>query len=240
MIEWLNRFDKVPTLDVEGRAVPIAVKRHSRAKRLTMRVAPDGSEIRVTMPRWGQSADAVDFARSRLSWIEKQLTQSAPVTAPTPGQVISFRGADVTIAWDAKLPRTPKLDGTNLRIGGPEENLASRIERWLRREAQQIMTVDLAHYCAVAGVDTPDLGLSRAQRRWGSCSTSGTVRMNWRLIMAPDYVRRSVVAHEVAHLIHFDHSREFHSLLDQIFEGDLPAANRWLKEHGRSLYRQFG
>jgi predicted metal-dependent hydrolase len=205
-----------------------------------MRVAPDGSEIRVTMPRWGQSADAVDFARSRLSWIEKQLTQSAPVTPPTPGQTIRFRGSKVTIEWNEKLPRTPKLDDATLRIGGPEGNLSTRIERWLRKEAQQTMAVDLAHYCAAAGVDTPDLGLSRAQRRWGSCSTSGTVRMNWRLIMAPENVRRSVVAHEVAHLVHFDHSREFYALLDQLFEGDLPAANRWLKDHGRSLYRQFG
>jgi len=240
MTGWLNRFDKVPTIDVRGRTVPIAVKRHSRAKRLTMRVASDGSEIRVTMPRWGQSADAVDFARTRLSWIERQLDQAAPAAAPTAGHSITFRGSAVTIAWDKKLPRTPQLDNSALKIGGPEDSLAARIERWLRKEALATMTLDLTHYCAAAGVETPNLGLSRAQRRWGSCSTSGTVRMNWRLIMAPDDVRRSVVAHETAHLVHFDHSREFHALLDKLFEGDLPAANQWLKDHGRSLYSQFG
>ncbi len=58
--------------------------------------------------------------------------------------------------------------------------------------------------------------------------------------MAPDAVRRSVVAHEVAHLVHFDHSARFHALLGEVFEGDLKAANRWLKREGQGLYRQFG
>ena len=58
--------------------------------------------------------------------------------------------------------------------------------------------------------------------------------------MAPDAVRRSVVAHEVAHLVHFDHSREFHALLARLFEGDVAEANRWLKAEGRSLYAWFG
>jgi predicted metal-dependent hydrolase len=66
------------------------------------------------------------------------------------------------------------------------------------------------------------------------------VRLNWRLVMAPDDVRRSVVAHEVAHLVHFDHGMRFHALLGQIYEGEIAAANRWLKREGRSLYASFG
>jgi len=52
-------------------------------------------------------------------------------------------------------------------------------------------------------------------------------------------VRRSVVAHEIAHLVHFDHSQRFHGLLGDLYEGDLAAANRWLKREGRSLYTVF-
>jgi hypothetical protein len=53
-------------------------------------------------------------------------------------------------------------------------------------------------------------------------------------------VRRSVVAHEVAHLVHFDHSPAFHALLDRLFEDDIEDANRWLSRHGRELYAAFG
>ena len=58
--------------------------------------------------------------------------------------------------------------------------------------------------------------------------------------MAPDFVRRSVVAHEVAHLVHFDHSPRFHALLDDLFEGSIEEANLWLKREGRKLYAAFG
>lgn len=58
--------------------------------------------------------------------------------------------------------------------------------------------------------------------------------------MAPDMVRRSVVAHEVAHLVHFDHSPAFHHCLKTTFEGSVHEANRWLKANGRTLYVPFG
>lgn len=127
-----------------------------------------------------------------------------------------------------------------LVIGGPEENLSPRLQRWLEREALQLLESDLQDYCAAAGVPAPAIRLSRAQRRWGSCSSSGTVRVNWRLVQAPHFVRRSVVAHEVAHLLHFDHGPAFHAALDRIYDGDLAAANAWLKREGRTLYAAFG
>ena len=79
-----------------------------------------------------------------------------------------------------------------------------------------------------------------ARRRWGSCSSNGTIRFNWRLVQAPDAVRRSVVAHETAHRVHFDHSPRFHALLGELFEGDLVQAEGWLKAHGPQLFATFG
>lgn len=58
--------------------------------------------------------------------------------------------------------------------------------------------------------------------------------------MAPDLIRRSVVAHEVAHLVHFDHSPRFRAFLGEIFEADIREADLWLRREGRSLYRPFG
>ena len=58
--------------------------------------------------------------------------------------------------------------------------------------------------------------------------------------MAPDAVRRSVVAHEVAHILHFDHSPRFHAALAALYEGDIRVADTWLRQHGRTLYTRFG
>jgi len=66
------------------------------------------------------------------------------------------------------------------------------------------------------------------------------LRLNWRLVQAPDHVRRSVVAHETAHRVHFDHSPAFHALLAELFGPELRDADRWLKAHGPELFAAFG
>lgn len=240
MTSWLRPNVADPVITVAGKTLPLAIKRHPTAKKLVMRLAPDGSEVRITMPRWGQSRDALAFARSRMGWLERQLGSVADTAQPEHGAVLPFRGSELEIIWDETARRTPVVDDGQIIIGGAQESLKPRLEKWLRTEAQPLMAADLAHYCAVAGVDAPPIRLSRAQRRWGSCSSAGTVRINWRLIMAPDFVRRSVVAHEVAHLVHFDHSPAFHALLGAIFEEPIETANRWLKTDGRTLYHYFG
>jgi predicted metal-dependent hydrolase len=240
MIDWLRKGSESPSVDVAGRELPLAIRRHPKARRLTMRLAPDGSEIRVTLPKWGRTLDALVFAGQRRDWLEQQLAKIPNAAPPAPGGTLAYRGGSLGIDWTPGAPRKPQLLGECLKLGGPQETLAPRLRRWLETEARRLIEQDLAHYCAEAGVATPRLHLSRAQRRWGSCSSRGGIRINWRLVQAPDAVRRSVVAHEVAHLTHFDHSPAFHTLLRRLFEGNLDDADGWLRREGRGLYAAFG
>ncbi len=244
MIDWLRNDHQNPAIEVGDATLPIAIRRHARARRLTMRLAPDGSEVRITLPTWGRTADALAFARARTEWIARQMGKvPAPVTIAD-GETITCRGQHLRIAWDAKAGRKPVVGDGLLTVGGPREGLEGRVRRWLEAEALRLCGEDLLFYCQRADLPTPTLRLSRAQRRWGSCSGNNRsgrcIRINWRLVMAPDHVRRSVVAHEVAHLVHFDHSPAFHRLLGDLFEGHLAEADGWLKREGRSLYAAFG
>ena len=235
MLDWLRRSPRdVPGVAVAGRRLPVVIRRLPQARRMTLRLAPDGSEIRISMPRWGLEADALAFATSRAEWLAGQLQRLPTVQGLAPGALLRFRGEMHRIDHAPKLPRRPVATDGTIRIGGPVEGLEGRIHRWLLAEARVLFAADLAHYAGRAGVPMPRLALSSAKARWGSCSARGIVRLNWRLIMAPDAVRRSVVAHEVAHLLHFDHSPRFHAALGDLFEGDLAAAK------GRSLYASFG
>ncbi len=241
MIDWLRQEREPPHVVLDGISVPIVLRRNARTRRMTLRLAPDGSEVRVTLPNWGRTADAVEFARSRREWLEAQLARIPEGAPPVAGGEILFRGQPLRIVWSPDLPRTPHItEDQTIEVGGTEASLAGRLHRWLEHQALHLMTDDLAFYCARADITPPVLRLSRAQRRWGSCAGDGTIRLNWRLIQAPDAVRRSVVAHEVAHLVHFDHSPAFHTLLERLFECNLDAANAWLKREGRGLYAAFG
>ena len=241
MIDWLRRrSDDEPRVTVGGRELPLMIRRHPRATRLTMRLAPDGSEVRITLPRWGRTLDALVFVRNRTERLESQLAAVPSAAPPAPGATLAYRGRRLAVEWDPRAPRKPALTEASIRLGGAEETVPARIRRWLEAEALRLLGEDLAHYCALAGRPVPELRLSRAQRRWGSCSGKGCIRVNWRLVQAPDHVRRSVVAHEVAHLVHFDHSPAFRALLASLFEGDLEAADGWLRQEGRGLYAAFG
>ena len=239
MIDWLRREPEEPQVVIAGKALPIELNRNRRAKRLTLRLAPDGSAIRITLPHWCRSEEAVAFARSRAAWLEQQLAKVPEKRDPVAESELLYRGRGLGIDWRAEAPRKPILVDDMLSIGGPRETLARRLQRWLESEAQRLFAEDAKHYCDKAGLDLAEVRLTRAKRRWGSCSSERVLRLNWRLVQAPDAIRRSVVAHEVAHLVHFDHSPAFHALLGEMFEGDIELANGWLSRNGRSLYASF-
>jgi predicted metal-dependent hydrolase len=241
MLDWLRTDPRTPpTIEVGDRVLPVVVRRLAHARRMTLRLAPDGSEVRLSIPRWGRAQEAIAFARTRIGWLERQLAALPAMQPPGHGATIRFRGMALTIDHAPAGARTPRLGDGMIHVGGPAESLPARLRRWLEAEARAACTADLAFYCARIERVPPALALSNARRRWGSCAPDGAIRINWRLIMAPDLVRRSVVAHEVAHLVHFDHSERFHALLGDLFEGEVREANHWLKREGRLLYATFG
>ncbi len=230
-----------PVVDVEGEAVPVRIRRTAQARRISMRADVVKREIRITMPPYAPTRAALDFVAEKKQWLAARL-HSAPAAAPLgPGGTVAVAGEPHHIVWNGSASRTVRLvegaEGCELHLGGPEDLVEARIIRWLKAEARRQFTDDIAHYCARAGERTPRLSLGDPRSRWGSCSSRGTISLSWRLVMAPSYVRRSVIAHEVAHMRHMDHSRAFYAWLDTLYEGDRKAADRWLKMHGTALQR---
>ncbi len=146
----------------------------------------------------------------------------------------------------ASLPVDPSLrwgdvggDGDDewaLTCGGPLDQFPLRIERWLKREALRLLAEDTTHYAARAGVTVSKVAIGDPKARWGSCSGDGTIRYSWRLLLAPGFVRRATVAHEVSHRVHMHHGPDFHALVAELFEGDPDEARRWLRAEGAALH----
>lgn len=223
-------------LTIGGRDYALIVRRHARARNIRLRTDPAKGALLITLPGHARLGEAIAFARAQADWIEASFAKAGAHVAIEPGALIPYRGEQHRINWDARNGRRVIAADGAIRLGGAADLIETRLTRWLKAEAKRLCAADLAEYCDRAGVRAPALAISNAARRWGSCSANGTIRINWRLVMAPDTVRRSVVAHEVAHLRHMNHSADFYAWLDTLFEGDRKRADHWLKAHGRGLY----
>ena len=137
MIDWLRREALEPTIKLIGRDVPIDLVRNRRAKRLTLRLALDGSAVRITLPHWCRSADAIAFAHARQEWLSAQLAKVPERRDPARDGRMLYRGEDIAIEWREDLPRKPDFKDGAFRVGGPRETLGARLQRWLEREAFQ-------------------------------------------------------------------------------------------------------
>ncbi|MFL6765187.1 MAG: M48 family metallopeptidase [Sphingomicrobium sp.] len=217
--------------------VPIEVRPIRTAKRLRLRFDEASGVLRLTCPWRTSRRSALAWALDQRDWIEAQLARVEPPEPFAPGATFPLEGAEVRIVWDSAAPRTPLLIGAELRVGGPESGIARRIEAFLRRRALETMSRETAEYAAAAGVAVTSVSVGDAGSRWGSCSSGGRIRLSWRLILAPGEVRRYVVTHEVAHLVHLDHGARFKALEARLFGPGVAQAKAALRRIGPRLRR---
>ena len=150
--------------------------------------------------------------------------------------MVPLFGRPRRIDWDPRRSRRIEVEADRLIVGGPREALEARILRWLKAEALALLGAETREMAAKAGVAAARIGVGDPSSRWGSCSASGTIRYSWRLVMAPDFVRRATVAHEVAHLVHLDHSPKFYALAERLLGEDPRRAQLWLRREGAALH----
>jgi predicted metal-dependent hydrolase len=114
------------------------------------------------------------------------------------------------------------------------ETVAAALERWYRRQAKEVFTERLDAVVGRNGTSYERVAIRDQKTRWGSCSSSGTISFNWRLLLAPEPVMDYVIEHEAAHIEVRDHSPRFWALMD-VRVDDWKDSRLWLKRHGGTL-----
>jgi predicted metal-dependent hydrolase len=215
----------------------LTLRPSASARVMRLRVDPRTGDVTLTLPRRASRRRALEWAAGQREWVEAQLARVAAPTALVPGSEVPLYGRPHLIDWDPARPRSVRREEDRVLVGGPAEGLENRLLRWLRSHAREVLTAETREFALKAGVKVARVGVGDPLSRWGSCSTSGSIRYSWRLILAPDWVRRATVAHEVAHLIHMNHGPDFHTLVEKLFEADPKPARLWLRRQGFLLHR---
>lgn len=231
-----NIISSIGNCDAGRMNAPIEVVRSARARRARLSVDGTTGRVRLVLPVRAPLKPALAWAEGKAAWIAEQRARLPDARPFAPGAEIPFEDGTLTIQWDADAPRTVKRVGEVLHCGGTAEGLARRVQSWLRREALRVLSADTEEFAARAGVVVTKVAIGDPKSRWGSCASSGTIRYSWRLILMPVWVRRSTVAHEVAHRLHMNHGPEFYRVVAALDEHDPDASRAWLRRHGAALH----
>lgn len=130
-----------------------------------------------------------------------------------------------------------KLNGGELVITAPifdPELLRTFVQKWYGEQVLATASKLVEEYVDVIGRRPAKIKVSSARKRWGSCSSQGNVLLSWRLAMAPLPVLEYVLVHELCHLVHMNHSREYWDLVESVLP-DYQERLGWLKANGAQL-----
>jgi predicted metal-dependent hydrolase len=236
----VSRYIDGQILDLGGLAVRLKVS--GRARRVSLRVDRLRGEAIAVAPTARRLPEAADFAASRRAWLAARLADrppSMPVLAP--GDELTVLGVPWRLRPDGRRPRLENdSSGGSLRGCGDGAVDPQLVVRAIRREAAGHFESRAAAHCAALGVPRPPLALMDARTRWGSCTPAragraASIRLSWRLALAPLAVADYVVAHECAHLREANHGPRFWAHV-RMLVGDEKHHRRWLREQGAALH----
>lgn len=230
-----------------GENYRVRIRRTAAAKRFTLRVRTANEDVVLTIPVRARFSDAKSFATRHVAWIGARMRRLPEKVAFAPGDRVPLRGVPHQIRLAPRQSREagavsvapPELEGEPiLWVSGEAAFTPRRVQDFLLREARRDLAAAVARHAARLGVKVRRITLRDTSSRWGSCSASGGLNFSWRLILAPHFVLDYLAAHEVAHLVHMNHSDAFWSVVGRL-SPDVEAAEAWLKAHGPGLLR-FG
>ncbi|MEJ5257321.1 MAG: SprT family zinc-dependent metalloprotease [Fervidobacterium sp.] len=209
---------------------------HKNTRKISIYVDYDGT-VKISVPKSMTENELQSFLRRREPDIRRLIERfSAQKSVFTSKNAILYFGEErkIIINSDSTVPLR-YVDGTfflNSRYVDDANKLAIW---WLRKQAEEYLPKKVNEISKIMGVTYKKVTVKDTKTRWGSCSTKGTISLNWRLIMAPIGVVEYVIVHELAHIVHPNHKQEFWKFVGK-FVPNHKFLRNWLKKNGRSLF----
>ena len=219
--------------------------RSNRRKTLAIKVSPTGVEVRA--PQFVAKSDIEAFVHEKRHWIERHLQRFAAQPPQetyekcyTPGELFQYLGNDYPLALSHGKTASVQLTSTQLnvvlsnRMQGTASQVKRLLEQWYRHRALAVLSEKSHQQAARLGKSVGDIRVRRTRSKWGHCTIKGDLQYNWLIMAAPEAVIDYLVAHEVSHLVHHNHSPAFWQQVAMLCP-DWKQQRAWLKQHGYTL-----
>ena len=241
----------LPTLQIGSSAVPYRLRRSRRARRLRITVHADGVDVVAPLRAGTHEIGAFverhrDWVLAKVSALRQTLQGHQGPTRLAAGGRILWRGQWVGLKVVAGArSRASVRHGDDFEVRLPaampaeaqEAAVEAALRGWLKRAALADARRWVERHGPAHGLVPSAVRIKEHKHLWGSCSSRGTVNLNWRLILAPEPVFEYVVVHELCHLRERHHQPPFWQLVGEVLPG-YEAQRRWLRANGQLLSLQ--
>jgi predicted metal-dependent hydrolase len=210
--------DASPSTRVSSTGIGYRLQRVTRSS-IGLVITPDGLVIRA--PKWTPIYEIDAAITERSEWIEfaleKQRSRLAQLAEFRDGGHILFRGVKLKIDVNQGLFESLDLTERHCVFTSADGKInRARLDEEIKRIAKEELPGVAREMADAAGLPLKKVALSSARTLWGSCTVDGNVRLNFRLVQLPPPLMRHIVAHELAHLVEFNHSKQFWSIVESL------------------------
>lgn len=199
----------------------VIVNRMIRSKRRTIAliVERDGS-VTVRLPLKTSTRAIEEFVQKHAEWVKKKQAelQSMVPKQPhqyQPGERFLYLGQSYPLEIVKDVRKKLVLEESFKLAESEQSHAEALFQEWYRKQARKIIAERVSFYAQQHAVEIGKVRITSARTRWGSCSSKGTLSFSWRLLMTPPDVIDYVVIHELAHMIHHNHSKRFWNLVEK-------------------------
>ncbi|MCK7598646.1 M48 family metallopeptidase [Microbulbifer sp. CAU 1566] len=216
--------------------------RSPRRKRLGLVVTERGAEVRI--PQRCAERHGHQFLRDNIQWVREQLSRAAQRESQVPDHHFSFGAHFPWLGASLELDRAACAADAGIRDGyiqlysrsrAPDEGqIQAALQKLYQREALALLSDKSRYFAGLLGLEFASVKVRRTRSKWGHCTIRGELQYNWLVCLAPEPVVDYLVIHEVCHLRHHNHGREFWALVASLCP-DYKRLRRWLKENGHRL-----
>ena len=223
-------------------ALPIEIVRTNRQKTASIQIGDD--TIKVTVPKRLSNKSVDDLITEKSLWITKKIEargQTPPPKEWVNGETFTYLGRNYCLKLTANAETTKLRNGylhvpDQPHLEPPDRQAAAKasLTDWYTQQATKKLKQKTGRYADLMDVQPNLIRVKNYKSRWGSCSPTGDISYNWKIIMAPHRVVDYVVVHELAHLLEHNRASDYWKHFENVFP-DHRERRQWLKQNANTL-----
>ena len=212
----------------------IYINRKNKIRRLSLKVCRVTGKISINASLYLPNLDIINFFNKNRSWISKQLSKCVVPKIVDKGLMLPVEGNCYQIVSNNNVSTIRFLESNKICLPKNIINVGHAVQKFLIEYCRSIMTPFIIKKSNLFKKKIRKISFKDTKSRWGSCSSKGSIMLNWRLIMAPPSVYKYVIIHELSHLVHMNHGYLFWKLVGELHPSYMND-REWLKKNGHEI-----